>query len=315
MGVINGVPTPPFFNDYMSIATPFGVLTSPASRVAAYVFSGGPWDGAPAEIRNATVTTLASALSRCRAGYGDIIYVLPGHTENVVDATMLTNLVAGTRIIGMGEAGNRPLFTWNAVGSQWSVGAANCTFENLRMNFGGANGVTLPLTFTAAGTTIRGCEIDVGTTAILYCITAILIPTAGSRTRLINNIIHGTVLAALTTCISITGTPDNVEIRANEIIVAATTGQVLLTAAALITQLKVTDNLFYNLTAAADFCVTIGAAAITGFYARNCHFSNNAGAVVAQGIVVGAGSTLGLHQSMGSCVLTTQTALQPAADA
>jgi len=54
------------------------------------------------------LSTLAAAVAKCVAGRGDIIYVLPGHAENISTADYLTNLKANTKIIGLGPASSGP---------------------------------------------------------------------------------------------------------------------------------------------------------------------------------------------------------------
>src|SRR6478735_310820 len=93
--------------------TPFGItLLPPGSRIAAYVRSTGAQAGDDPFTNANLVTTLAAGVARARAGLGDTVVVMPGHNESVTDATMLTGLVAGTRIVGFGRGGNMPVFRW-----------------------------------------------------------------------------------------------------------------------------------------------------------------------------------------------------------
>ena len=46
------------------------------------------------------------AIGRCTASKGDIIFVMPGHSETA--ATQITCDVAGVSIIGLGRGGNNP---------------------------------------------------------------------------------------------------------------------------------------------------------------------------------------------------------------
>src|SRR5512134_820284 len=93
--------------------TPYGTLLPPYGRVVAAVRATDV-DDDDAEMKNLRVASISAALARCKSGRGDIILVMPGHTEN---AAALTGLVAGTKIIGMGHGSNRPTITWAATGS------------------------------------------------------------------------------------------------------------------------------------------------------------------------------------------------------
>ena len=100
------------------IQFPFGTVLPPGGRVI-YLRSTGPQDGDDTTWSQRLETTLAAALSKCRSGLADTIIVLPGHSESVVDATMLDNLVDGTRIIGAGSPmqDDAPQFRWTATAS------------------------------------------------------------------------------------------------------------------------------------------------------------------------------------------------------
>ena len=63
-------------------------------------------------------STIDFAVGRCTANNGDIIFVMPGHAEDISAATSLVMDVAGVRIIGMGIGRSRPVLTYTvATGS------------------------------------------------------------------------------------------------------------------------------------------------------------------------------------------------------
>jgi hypothetical protein len=96
--------------------------------------------------------TLESAINACTANNGDIIFVLPGHTEAVTSTS--TNLdVAGVTIIGLGSGSMKPVFTFGATSSRFNVTAANCTIQNIRCTAGVGDVVTAFLHATAAQNT------------------------------------------------------------------------------------------------------------------------------------------------------------------
>lgn len=78
------------------------------------------------------ITTLAAAIALCTANQGDVIFVLPGHTETIATPGGIACNKAGVRIIGLGVGTNRPTFSWSATDSTWTVTAANVHIENIR---------------------------------------------------------------------------------------------------------------------------------------------------------------------------------------
>lgn len=149
---------------YAAYRTPFGVVIPTAGRVVAYVRSGNVQEQDPPEIKNKLVTDINTALGRCRAGYGDIVVVLNGHTENVATADAWSNLVAGTKIIGLGTDEDRPTFTWTTQLSSVLFNVANVSIDNLVFECAGPGaGVPLtvdnPILISAAGCQINRCKI------------------------------------------------------------------------------------------------------------------------------------------------------------
>lgn len=96
--------------------------------------------------------TIDAAISACTASAGDVIYVLPGHTE-AVTATSIACDIAGVSIIGLGSGSLKPTLTFSATNSAINVTAANCKFQNLRITAGVGDVVTAFLHATAAQNT------------------------------------------------------------------------------------------------------------------------------------------------------------------
>lgn len=78
--------------------------------------------------------TLDYAVGRCTASNGDVIYVLPGHAENIAAADGVDFDVAGISVIGVGSGTDRPTFTYTAGAGEISVGADNVLIENIVFN-------------------------------------------------------------------------------------------------------------------------------------------------------------------------------------
>lgn len=93
--------------------------------------------------------TLAYALTQVVASRGDIIFVMPGHTETIADATTLAMHVAGVAVIGLGMGSLRPTFSFTAATGNIPVTAANVSIQNCLFV---ANFAAITSVFTATGT-------------------------------------------------------------------------------------------------------------------------------------------------------------------
>jgi hypothetical protein len=162
------------------------------------------WGSSPEE----PFDTIDYAIGQCTASNGDIIYVMPGHTESIAAASGINADVAGISIVGLGNGSNRPLITLGtATAATFNVGAADVKIKNLQFTSAidslgnfivvGANGCTIEdckfytastfeaicfinLTTTYDNLTVRRCEFlqptDPGgtdaaaSTGIIYCV-------------------------------------------------------------------------------------------------------------------------------------------------
>jgi len=276
----------PYYQSMPGIVTPYGTLLKPGGRVAAYVRSTGAQDG---EDHFATsgmlVATLQQALARCRSGQGDIVYVLPGHVENVSTADFFTNLVAGTQIISAGKPGssNNPTFTWTAVASTFLLDVADVALVGLTLNLGGADNVTAPITVSAAGCSISGCHIIAGTSSALESATCVTVASGANDFTFAANRVTATGGAVTTACISVAAAVARTTIVGNRFFTtqsSATTGAIAIGAAC--TELDVGWNVIYN---AVEDGVGIRLADVA---ATGMIYNNYAGGVDAGGTVANA---------------------------
>ena len=94
--------------------------------------------------------TIDAAVGACTANAGDVIYVMPGHTETVIKASGLDLDVAGITIIGIGTGSLRPTINFTTVvGADMDVVAANVTIQNILFT-GGKDALTNPIHIAAA---------------------------------------------------------------------------------------------------------------------------------------------------------------------
>lgn len=109
--------------------------------------------GPDADGRVRYAATIDAAIDLCTANAGDMIYVLPGHTETVTNGSIACD-IAGVSIIGLGSGSLKPTLTYSATNSKINVTAANCKFKNLRLTAGIGDIVTAFLHATAAQNTV-----------------------------------------------------------------------------------------------------------------------------------------------------------------
>jgi hypothetical protein len=126
---------------------------------------------------NSPFSTIDAAIGQCVANRGDIIFVKPGHAENIGAAAAIVCDIAGVAIIGLGSGANRPTLTWTAAAGTITVTAANVTFQNMRFVNNVADVVTM---FSVSGTgddlTFENC-LFTDTSTILNAIDFITLAT------------------------------------------------------------------------------------------------------------------------------------------
>lgn len=117
---------------------PFGGINEDDAPNASHFFvdSGHAQasDGNDGEDRNYPMRTIDAAVARCAANNGDVIHVLPGHTETVTAANGVDLDVAGIKVKGYGRGLSRPVISLGtAVGASMRLNAASVVVENIRI--------------------------------------------------------------------------------------------------------------------------------------------------------------------------------------
>src|SRR3990167_2830606 len=98
---------------------------------------------------DAPFATLGYAYSSDLLGSGDVVYVMPGHTETVT-ATSLVPDIAGVKVIGLGRGSSRPTLTFSVAGSILTMSGANTRWENFLLLGTAAVDVTTAINVTGA---------------------------------------------------------------------------------------------------------------------------------------------------------------------
>jgi len=300
------------------LATPYGITLPPSQQVI-YVRSTGVQNGDNRDIAERLVPTLSAALAQCRSGYADTVVCLPGHSESVTDATMLTNLVAGTKIIGVGNGSNRPTFRWTATAAQWAITVNDVVFSNLNLQLEGANGVVKAIAITGNDVVFYSNDILVGSGASNKATIAIEVGTGasgGNRFVFDSNTVRGVVAGAVTNGLLISNAASDIRIVNNEMLFAGTTtnGNVNIQAAAL--NLRILNNFLENTVAASVACIVLSNAASDGIVAYNSVAVKSTGAVTSgtTGITIGASSLVTFYQNYVANDPRTSGLLLPTVD-
>lgn len=79
------------------------------------------------------MATLDGAVGLCTANKGDVIIVMPNHTENLASAGALTLDVAGITIVGLGTGGQTPTLIHTADAADINITGADTTIRNIEI--------------------------------------------------------------------------------------------------------------------------------------------------------------------------------------
>lgn len=241
-------------------------------EVVAYVHSSGTQNGTPASINARVYTTLNAALAVCRSGKGDIVMVLPGHAENVSSADQMSNLVSGTRIIGMGTGSLRPTFTWTTATATFLLDVADVQLINLNLivatSANSGVSVAAPITVSATDCAIKNCRITAPGDANDLATIPITV-AAAPYFEFSGNVCIGATAAISTAFLSMTSAVAGIRILNNYISWATssvTVGSVRATAA--VTNILICGNYIANNVANSQEALTL-VASVTGFMDNN----------------------------------------------
>jgi hypothetical protein len=189
-----------------------GVFIPPGGRVVGYVHHTGGRRNERLP-RGEIFTTINKACAEVSTeGYDEYILVLPGHSESLASADAVSNLRAGTKIIGMGEGALRPRLIWSAATSTFLLDVANVTLRNLRLELAGTGStltVAAPITISASGCAIDDCLVIHSRAADALATIGITTTAAASHLTMRRN--RHTIQGAageVTTAIRLVGTDD-----------------------------------------------------------------------------------------------------------
>lgn len=166
---------------------PVGSLPSSLGGSTFYVDSA--IDGTDGRSPKTAFGTLDEAFAKCTANKGDIIYVMPNHSETITGAGGITHDVAGVSVIAVSTTYNqRPRFLMDAGTTvTYLISAADAYVSGLEFASGHSNVVTC-FDVTAVGAHINDCKFRNNTTNedFLTCIKASGATTTGNGLKVTN---------------------------------------------------------------------------------------------------------------------------------
>lgn len=123
--------------NYPNGVSSFGMPVLPGPRPTTgnvfFVHSGTGVDGRDGTDPAAPLATIDAAVNKCTADKGDIIYVMPGHSEALAAAADIALDVAGISVIGLGTGDLKATVTFGtATTADIDVDADNVTIAGMR---------------------------------------------------------------------------------------------------------------------------------------------------------------------------------------
>ena len=208
---------------------------------------------------NRTFPTLVAALadSNVVTARGDVILVLPGHTESISSAGALTVSTAGITVVGLGNGDYRPTFTFDtATTATMAVSGAGAKFQNIIFDMTGFDAVASPINVTAAGVTFDGCKF-INATSSAQSTLGIVTTAAGTKLTVTNCMFVGTSDAGTTSVIRLVGGADHV--IENNIFIGGYTSNVgaIENTTTACTNLTIHGNTINKLTASSTKAITL----------------------------------------------------------
>lgn len=153
-------------------------------------------------------TTIKLALAQCLANRGDVIFVMPGHTENITNATDLNVNVAGVSILGLGKGNLRPTLTLTtAITATITFSAANTQMANINVDGTGFAAITSIFNITALGVTLSNNQITCAS-ATNQAGVALTTTAAADGLTITGNYFVGTTDAGMTNALQLIGADD-----------------------------------------------------------------------------------------------------------
>lgn len=219
-------------------------------------------------------STIDAAVGACTADAGDVILVMPGHTETVTSAGLLDLDVAGITILGLGNGAARPLINLTTVTTaDVDVDAANIRIVNVIFDLTGVDAVVAGIDVNASDLTLERCKIIMGDSDG-QAVVGLLSDTGIDRVSVIDCEFQGDTIAGPAAAVRIIGGVEHVIHRSRFAGNYSQAPIALVTTAPL--RISIRSNEIENFNAASSICIQ-GVAAMTGIIAYNAMSHPTAG--------------------------------------
>lgn len=145
------------------------------------------------------------------ADQGDVVLVMPGHTETITAAGGVTQDIAGVKVIGLGSGRQVPKVTFTtAATATWLVSAARSHIENLYFECNIDDQAIMLSVVAGSDLVVRDCEFNIAATPDGEI--AINLDATSDRALIENCKFHQTGNTAVANCVTF-GATDNTAIR------------------------------------------------------------------------------------------------------
>jgi len=255
--------------------------------------------------------TIDYAIGLATANNGDIIVVMPGHSEELSTPAQINADVAGIRIVGLGVGSDRPRINWATSGASWAISASDVEISNIQLDIAGNNaavsGDSAPTTGISIFSTVTGFRFNNNFVKISTdsgnTIDYVMYFSGGSNFVIANNEFLGgeSVLSGITSVFYVKANSD-------------------------ISDVKLLDNMVKAYTQDGSAIFEAATSRVSGFYARgglykqgNTGLTAGTGASVfsiddASGIVADVDVAMGQGFTHGSAGITRYTLNNTASD-
>lgn len=190
------------------------------------------------------LATIDSAVNKCTASNGDIIWVAPGHVETIIN-TAITVDIAGVSVIGLGSGSLMPQIKHNHADAEISIAADNVTWQGIRHTADVTDvKVAIEIEDGIDYCTVRDCVFDVVATTTDEFLVSVRTNDA-SNFALIENNFFDMGLGGAVAAISFTKDTDGTVVR-NNVAMGDYSTAVINGITTLSTKLLIEKNLLIN---------------------------------------------------------------------
>jgi len=242
------------------------MLTTVGLGKTFYVDSNNGDDGRSGLSPETCLATLDAAIDKCTADDGDVIYLLPGHseTEATASASIATMDVAGVTVIGLGDGDQMPTFTFTVATATFTISAPDCRLSGVKFLSNIADlAVALTMAATSDNTIVEKCVFR-DSAANKEQLVGISVAAAAHGVT-IRDCDFRTTLAAGGNNAILSAAVTDLNIERNFIYGKFATGGILTSG--VLTRAKITDNIVVN--AEEAIAIALSGTTSTGVLARN----------------------------------------------